>query len=472
MAGEGPMMAMDPSQMQAPPQGQPQGPAQNQAQGPPPNPIQQQLQQISQTPMQPVPPVGPDQGTPVRRFLTNFFYGVGQGALKEAGLPTDYQKQQQAIANNQRQQQLNQQAGETSSLIGLHQQQLANEKQTYAQNEYENQQVPIPDEVAQHFPGQTTARRKDVGQMLTISSALQQKQPIDLDDNVADIMHLPHGTQMDPRLVKTMTTAAGLSPSAWTEQNVNGYLYRVNKITNQSQPVLDQNGKPLRSNAMLTPIVRAQANAAYGVSNVMDNQGNPTAISKLQQLQTGAPSMTEGQTMGLQGDKIGVQTYLGASKRVENYLRSGILNDPVQRGIIARATEDMDKNPGAADSIISSYSQQGLSPQGADMIAGLRQMGEFGSSFKKYTGNNGSATDSLRATIKSNQPSTANSNETNLRLLEQDRTLAQQIQQQLQRPGAYAPQARQSSAPPASQSTPAASQSSADPFAQFKRNRP
>lgn len=113
MAGEGPIM--DPSQM--PPQGQPQ------PQAPPASPIQQQLNQISQTPMQPVPQAGPDQGSPVRRFLTNFFYGVGQGALKEVGLPTDYQKQQTAIANNQRQQSLNNQAQETSSLIGLRQQQ-------------------------------------------------------------------------------------------------------------------------------------------------------------------------------------------------------------------------------------------------------------------------------------------------------------------------------------------------------------
>jgi hypothetical protein len=411
--------------------------------------MQQQLQQIAQTPMQPVPQAGPDQGNSVKRFLTNFFYGVGQGALSNAGLPTDYQKQQQTIANNQRQQQLNSQAQETSSLIGLHQQQLQNEKQTYAQNEYENQQLPIPGEVAQHFPGQTTARRKDINQILTIGSALNQKQPVDLDDDIADVLKLPKGTQVDPRMIPILSKMAALNPNAWQIKDAGGKLQRVNKFTGEIQPVL-QNGQPVTSNSMLSPIVRAQAMAAYGVSNVMDASGNPTAISRLQQLQTGAPTMTEGQTMGLQGDKIGVQTYLGASNRVEKYLRSGVLNDPVQRGIIARATEDLDKNPGATDSIISSYTQQGLSPEGADMIAAMRQMGEFGTSFKKYTGNSGTASDSLRATIRSNQPTTANSNETNLRLLEQDRTLAQQIQQQLQRPGAYAPKARNSSSAPQS----------------------
>jgi len=432
-------MATDPSQMQ----GQQQAP-------PPVSAMQQQLQQIAQTPMQPTPPVGPDQGSPVRRFLTNFFYGAGQGLLREAGLPTDYQKQQQTIANNQRQQQLNQQAGETASLIGLHQQQLKNEQQAYSQNEYENQQVPIPGEIAEHFPGQTTARRKDVGQMLQIGSALNQKQPIDIPDELADVAGLPRGSQTDPRMLPILGKMAALKGQGWQNKDENGLAFQVNKYTNEVRPVLDpKTGKQLTSNAMLTPIVRARAMAQYGVSNVMDNAGNPTAISRLQQLQTGAPSMTEGQTMNLQGDKIGVQTYLGASKRVEGYLRSGVLNNPAQRGIIARATEELDKNPGAIDSVLSSATQQGLSPEGADMIAAMRQMGEFGSAFKKYTGNGGSATDSLRATIRSNQPSTANSTETNLRLLEQDRTLAQQIQQQLQRPGAYAPKSRNAASAPA-----------------------
>jgi hypothetical protein len=57
-----------------------------------------------------VPQAGPDQGSPVKRFLTNFLYGAGQGALKEVGLPTDYEKQQQVITNNQRQQELSQHA--------------------------------------------------------------------------------------------------------------------------------------------------------------------------------------------------------------------------------------------------------------------------------------------------------------------------------------------------------------------------
>lgn len=427
---------MDPTQ---------QDPTQQQ---PNPSQMQAQLQQIAQTPPQPVPQAGPDQGSPVRRFLTNFFYGAGQSALQHVGLPTDYEKQQNVIQQNQRQQQISQHAQETSSLIGLHQQQLANEQQAHAQTDYLNQQVQIPQEIAQHFPGQTTARRQDITGMLTAGVSANQKEPQQVPDEIADMFHMPHGTQISPVMLPVLAKIAGMQAGAKSIRDAGGYLQVVNKFTGESEPVLGQNGKPVASNATITPQLRAYWMAKYGVANVMDSAGNPTAISKLDQLDTGTPTMTEGQTMALQGDKIGVQTYLGASQRVEKYLRSGVLNDPVQRGIIARATEELDKNPGATDSIISSFTQkQGLSSEGADMIAAMRQMGEFGSAFKKYTGNGGSATDSLRATIKSNQPSTANSNETNLRLLGQDRTLAQQIQQQLQRPGAYAPKARQSSTP-------------------------
>jgi hypothetical protein len=123
-----PAQVNDPAQQQPQqaPQQAPQAPPQAAPQQQQPNPaqMQQQLQQIAQTPMQPVPQAGPDQGaSPVKRFLTNFFYGAGQAALQHVGLPTDYDKQQAVIQHNDRQQEINQHAAETSSLIGLHQQQ-------------------------------------------------------------------------------------------------------------------------------------------------------------------------------------------------------------------------------------------------------------------------------------------------------------------------------------------------------------
>jgi hypothetical protein len=112
-----------------------------------PSQLQQQLQRIAQTPPQPVPQSGPDQGSPVKRFLTNFLYGMGQGALEHVGLPTDYQKQQQVITNNQRQQELSQHAQEIGSMVQLHQEQTA-EAQRKAQQEAQDAQMTAGGEIA------------------------------------------------------------------------------------------------------------------------------------------------------------------------------------------------------------------------------------------------------------------------------------------------------------------------------------
>jgi hypothetical protein len=102
---------------------------------------QQQLQQIARTPAQPVPQAGPDQGTPVRRFLTNFFWGAGQGLLAHVGPPTDYDKQQNAIAQNDRQQQLSQQAQEVGTLIDMHHQQTQDAQRKALQDQHNNEPI-------------------------------------------------------------------------------------------------------------------------------------------------------------------------------------------------------------------------------------------------------------------------------------------------------------------------------------------
>jgi hypothetical protein len=462
----------DLSQMQLPapiaPQVQLQQPsAQQQAD---PSQLQQQLQRIAQTPPQPVPQAGPDQGTPVRRFLTNFFYGAGQAALQHVGLPTDYERQQQAIQNNQRQQQLGQQAQETASLVGLHQQQLANEKQTYAQNEYENQQLPIPQEVAQHFPGQTTARRKDVIPMLQAGISATQKEPQQVPDEIADMFHMPHGTQVSPIMLPVLSKIAGMQAGAKSIKDAGGYLQVVNKFTGESEPVVGLNGKPVPSNSTITPQLRAYWNARYGVSNVMDTAGNPTAVSRLTQLQTGAPTMTEKASMNLASDRTGIGQFLDNNEFFRKNM--GVLNDMTQRGLIARATSEAEGHPGATQSVIDSYVQKGMTPEAAEFASRLLNQREMSGVLRKYTGNGGSTTDSLRAIVNSNLPGASRSAALNNALLDRDQQLATGVLKNLGRPSAYAPKARTPNAAPSQAGAPAAKPSSSDPFAQFKRNRP
>ena len=73
---------------------QPQQPQQQQ-QGQQPDPIEQLKASLAQQ----ATPTAPPSGGPVRQLLQNFFHGMGQGMLREAGLPTDYEKQQRALAN-------------------------------------------------------------------------------------------------------------------------------------------------------------------------------------------------------------------------------------------------------------------------------------------------------------------------------------------------------------------------------------
>jgi len=237
MAGEGPLMATDPSQMQ----GQQQAP-------PAVSAMQQQLQQIAQTPMQPVPPVGPDQGSPVRRFLTNFFYGAGQGLLREAGLPTDYQKQQQTIANNQRQQQLNQQAGETASLIGLHQQQLKNEQQTYLQTQHENEEVPIGQSYGQllGLDPNSTMRRKDIPAAILagVKGSYQQKVADTRADASRDVATIKTGAQRDLEAGRTQLALARLSLQK--QLGLGNLAARNASLQQRLQPMADPGAERLR----------------------------------------------------------------------------------------------------------------------------------------------------------------------------------------------------------------------------------
>jgi hypothetical protein len=454
------------AQLQQPPQAAQQQMPQQAPQQPNPSQIMQQLQQISQTPLQPVPQAGPDQGaSPVKRFLTNFFYGAGQSALQHVGLPTDYEKQQNVIQQNQRQQQLNQQAGETSSLIGLHQQQLQNEQQTYAQNQYQNQQLPIPAEVAQHFPGQVTARRADIIPMLNAGSALNQKMPMDVDDDIADILKLPRGTQVDPRMIPILSKMAALNPAAWQTKDAGGILQRVNKFTGEIQPVLGSDGKPVRSNSMLSPIVRAQANAAYTPFQTTDTQGNPTTISNQQALNTGAPKTTEQQSMNLASDKTGVSQFLDNNEFFRKNM--GVLDDMTQRGLIARATTEAEGNPGATQSVLNSYIQKGMTPQSAEFASRLLNQREMSGVLRKYTGNGGSATDSLRAIVNSNLPGASRSSALNNALLDRDQQLATGVLKNLGRPTAYAPKARQTTAPAQQSGAPAPAAGGGFSWSQF-----
>ena len=91
---------------------------------------------------------------------------------------------------------------------------------------------------------------------------------------------------------------------------------------------------------------------------------------------------------------------------------------------------EAEKNPGAIQSLLTSGAQQGLSPQGAALAAGILQGREFGGVARKYGGNmNG--TEGLMDRIMSNQASPLNSEQLNRDLIQNDLAFTQKAQGQL-----------------------------------------
>ena len=404
------------------------------------------------TPPNPTPAPAPAKPGPLKALLTNFLQGAGAGLTHAAGLPTQYEKQQNAAHLA-----IAQQGADDTSAYRQAQTGGLEAKATAA--DYANTQHTIAADdssVLPQFRGLTTNVGAYQG-LQKLSATVQGK--IDNTTQQGQNRQDALESQGQNALQLEGMRQLGGNPRDHVVRSVNGVIGVYSK----------RDGSPVATlgtdTAMLTPDVRARANAKYAAAQVMDANGNPTTVSRMTQLQTGAPTMTEKTTQTLAGDNLGTQTYLNANHAVRDNLF--VLQDPQQRAIIARATEDVERNPGAIDSIINSSLQDGLSPQGAQLISAMKQMNEFGATFKKYTGNGGAATDSLRNTIHSNQPSSANSMAVNMNLLRQDEALAEGVQKNLARPTSYVVPAQSKGNTPTPKATPTPPSSSGSFFQKF-----
>lgn len=432
MQGSAPVQPQAPIPMVQPPPVSVQGPVATPPQVPVANPTPNALVAPEQAPDLPVQarqddPSGTGRPGKLKSFLTDFLYGAGQGLVNHAGLTTDYQKQQDAAKLGIQQQSADDLSYLRGSQADRLQQQTATLATQNAPYTFEKDDQSIPEQ----FRGQT----------MTTAAAQALKTVFAKGLNAQGIQD----TKGDQALALEQLRQNGGNPKDHQIISSNGRRLMVSK--RDGSLIKDLGADTAMITGPRNAVARAQANAAYGVSNVMDENGDPMAISRLTQLQTGTPTMSETQTQNLAGDKLGAATYMAANRTVHRLLP--VLDDMGQRAIIARATEEVERNPGAIDSVISAATQQGLSPEGAQLIASMKQMNEFGSAFKKYTGNSGAATDSLRQVIHSNQPSTQNSKAVNERLLEQDLNLATGVMKNLGRPGRYAAPARGGSTPAA-----------------------
>lgn len=181
------------------------------------------------------------QNTPVDKngvkgLLSNFFQGMGSSMMRQAGLPTPYDKVQQAQQGLDRIQQM-------QSTLGLQHQQLQNQAMLYQQ--MQRSPAPAGFEDKGIMPGAMLTPKEFSDQLLKSANMKQQAEnAAQLQGvkntgaaNVADIranatLQRPSGASRDDRFIKL----SGVSPSTWTpddQQFMKGYQKYVDVTKTQ-----------------------------------------------------------------------------------------------------------------------------------------------------------------------------------------------------------------------------------------------
>lgn len=383
---------------------------------PPPTPnlaaMSPQAPQMAQPPsanVAPTPP--PAQPGPIKSFLQSLVGGLGnaayagtQGAMQRLGLPTDYEKQQNAAKLAIQQQAANDTSAYRKSLTDLTQGKSA---QLDAQN------TPYTFGTGSDVPAQLRGQTFPT----IVATALQK---------ALGVQQLKGQTAEDIAAGKNATSVATTNtkygPDSYLRRGVRSVGGRIISYDkgDPTNPALTQDMGA--DTSMITgprnAIARAQAQAQYRTFDTVDQNGNPVTISGLDALQGNAAHTPYSQAKGVQSDKVGIQQYDQILGRISNNLP--VLNNNAQRIAIAHTLSEADKNPGALQAMITSGLQSNaLTPQGAQLTADIMQGREFGGVARKYGGNmNG--TEGLMNRIMANQASPLNSQEVNRDLVAND----------------------------------------------------
>lgn len=379
----------------------------NSAAGSPVNapPMSTNAPQISVPQAQPLK----QEGGPIKSFLSNFLYGAGQSLLKDVGMPTDYEKQQTAIQNQRQQQELQNQTANS-------QQNIASSQQNQQFEAAQNKPIALPGPVAKDL-GIASVPLKNYGAAISSWSQLRQNNgAIPVSDEDAALLGLEPGSTISAKQVGVLHNLRSQQTQYVGTKDIGGRTVQFDK---RNGSIIKDMGP---SNALVVGASnanqRAAAMARYGLVESVDESGAPIAISRLQALQQGTPTFTSTQAKEFSSDAVGLAQY---DSILRNQIQPNIkvLNDPGQRAIIAHTLSEGEKNPGAAQSLLTAAAQQGLTPQGAALVAGILQGREFGSVARKYGGNmNG--TDGLQNRIMANQASPINTEEVNKNLINND----------------------------------------------------
>jgi hypothetical protein len=368
---------------------------------------------VPKTPDAPTPQVTPVQSQPgpIKSFLQQFIHGAGQGLLTNAGLENDTQRQTRQFNQNIATQNQARQAELAKAQTGLYGAQA--DLYSGRNDALAAQNQPV-DTSTLGIPGLSgMVLQKDLPRVLVehIKGANSlATQGLKNEGNV-DVTKLKYGDGSTPGPLNTVM------------KDIGGRTLLLRKGTGEKLADLGQ------SNTITTANARAEAMARYGLTNTMDENGNPVSESRLQAIQSGNPSVQFDALKQIASDRVGIGQYENIlSQKIAPNLK--VLNDPTQRAIIAHTLSEAEKNPGALQSLLTAGAQSGLSPQGAALAAGILQGREFGGVARKYGGNmNG--TEGLMNRIMSNQASPLNSEQLNRELIQNDLSFTKKAQRTL-----------------------------------------
>lgn len=316
-------------QSSQPPQQAQQGPSQG---GQQPD----QIEALKQSLAQQAQPKAQPSGGPVRSMLQNFFSGMGQSMMHEAGLPTEYEKQQKALANYT----------SLKSAEGLAEMHKA------VASQYGNVQFPIPDGKG----GMTTIGVEAKGVPMLLSRMMQgQTQEnvaatkatsaanvaainqggglqLPVDANTAQLAGEPSlaGTKLGKggwAMLNSALQAKGYHVQDMGKDGADGGMWVVDKGGNKVNQVSPNSVMVARGQSF------AQAKAENTPFETVEPGTNiPTTISAAQALRTGAPKVPLGTQQKLGGQYALYKDAYGILDNIDRLTDTVNLDDPAVRG--------------------------------------------------------------------------------------------------------------------------------------------
>ena len=290
----------------------------------------------------------PPSGGPIRSLLQNFFSGMGNSMMSEAGLPTPYDKQQKALSGLQG-------VANAQGMLDLHQQ-MASQYQPVPLVGLDGKPVTGPDgkvialpanHAATWYAGQQAAAARvqaaDIGVHKPIT--VPGVGAFNWDDQQNKYVPV-QGTQgATPTVDKDTANLAGVpqmadqpaNAQAWStiEKALQAKGYRVQDMgsngtgQNQGMWLLDRAGTPIKQVSPNSLTYQrgasfAQTRAAFTPFETVEPGTNtPTTISNLQALQTGAPRVPVSQATSLGGKYAQFNDAYGLLDNIDRMVGNG-----------------------------------------------------------------------------------------------------------------------------------------------------